>query len=103
MLIYVVNKQWGLPVTRKQTCKPKPGLGGSLHSDQLLHTWLRGLGIFYMVLWVFMGTPSIIALIKKKKNEEKNPAKMNKVKIFMGLGGANLEISLAQIEMFSRQ
>lgn len=50
-----------------------------------------------------MGTPSIIALIKKKKNEEKNPAKMNKVKIFMGLGGANLEISLAQIELFSRQ
>lgn len=47
-----------------------------------------------------MGTPSIIALIKKKK---KNPAKINKVKIFMGLGGANLEISLAQIELFSRQ
>lgn len=47
-----------------------------------------------------MGTPSIIASRgkKMKKNNKKN-----KKKIFMGLGGANLEISLAQIELLSRQ
>lgn len=47
-----------------------------------------------------MGTSSIIALGRKKK---KKPAKKCKMKVFMGLGGANLEISLAQIELFSRQ
>lgn len=61
-------------------------------------------GILYTVPWGFMGTPSIIAWRKKKKKKiNKKNSKNNKIKIFMGLGGANLEISLAQVELFSRQ
>lgn len=39
----------------------------------------------------------------KKIYNKKSQQKKNKTKIFMSLGGANLEISLAQIELLSRQ
>lgn len=83
--------------------EPSPGLGGSLFHDQLLHIWLAAWGCPTWSREVFMGTPSIIASRRKKKNLKKKNSKKNKTKIFMGLGGANLEISLAQIELFSRQ
>lgn len=102
MLIYTVNKERKRGSDQKTaTHKPNLGLGGSLLGDQLLHTWLGALGISYMAPQGFMGTPSIIALRRGKK--KKKNSKKNKMEIFMGLGGANLEISLAQIELFSRQ
>lgn len=52
------------------THEPNLGLGGSLLGDQLLHTWLRDLGISCMVPWGFMGTPSIITLREKKKKKK---------------------------------
>lgn len=50
-----------------------------------------------------MGTPSIIASRGNKKEKKKKNSEKNKTKIFMGLGGAKLEVSLAQVELLSRQ
>lgn len=82
--------------------EPSPGLGGSLFHHQSLHTCLCAWGC---PTWspVRIYGHSIYRCIQEKKNNKKKNSKINKMKVFMGLGGANLEISLAQIELLGRQ